>query len=293
MKRLQQPEIDDNAILEELAKNKRLKGTTYPELANQLADMIQAYNNYLLHSGNPWSIVQPIIPVKLKTGLISHYQSPPLSVKYLSDLRNSSPNVCPMCGGFHPTTLDHYLPKTDYPVWAIFSKNLVPACGCNMVRGDVVKSAHTHSVRVLHPYFDDLMKHRILTTSITHAPDFKWLNAEVICADPNHPAVDSINFHIENVIKKNRFSNWQKGQLSKLIEFPPAVIQTLSARRPVDKVSFVDALHESLYKSDRNAGTPNNWDSMLLHGLLNCPDVIDWLHERNNLLVVADVLELL
>ena len=36
--------------------------------------------------------------------------------------------VCPLCGVGHVTTLDHYLPKSRYPIHSVNPLNLVPAC---------------------------------------------------------------------------------------------------------------------------------------------------------------------
>lgn len=282
MKKLPLPQVNDDTVIRELASNQDLNKTTYPHLQNQIVHVIQAYDDYLLHGGDPWAVVQPNITENLKNGLRSHYKSPPSSVEYLSRLRKSSPDVCPMCGGFHPTTLDHYLPKTDYPVWAIFSKNLVPACGCNMARGDVVKSAYRQSVRVLHPYFDDFISDRILTTEITYNPDFKWIKAKVVCAVPNHAEVESINFHIENVINKNGFDNWQRGKLSKLTERPSAVIQKIPLRRHITEQELIVFMDDSIDDYDFECGTPNNWNSMLIHGLRQSPNLHDWLVLRHN-----------
>jgi hypothetical protein len=282
VKRLQPIQVNDEDIIRALASNQRLHRTSYPHLQHQLNDVLIAYRNYIQNRGNPWTIAMPNISEALKNALCSHYASPPESVDYLSRLRQSSPEVCPMCGGFHPTTLDHYLPKTDYAAWAIFSKNLVPACGCNMARGDVVKPLDRPAVRVLHPYFDDFLRDRILTTEITHSQNFKWIKAKVVCAAPAHPEVESINFHINNVVNKNCFDNWQRGQLTKLIEFPANVIQRLPRRRVVSMHELIESLQDCVDNYDELRGTPNNWDSMLMHGLLNTTSTHQWLLRRHN-----------
>lgn len=179
MKRLQPMIINDVDIINQIAENFRLTKTSYPHLRRHLNDFLRAYEEYERNCGNPWLLSEPIIPENLKDALRVHYDSPPDSVNYLGRLRNSSPEVCPMCGGFHPRTLDHYLPKANFATWAIFSKNLVPACGCNMARGDVVKHINDQNIRILHPYYDDVLKQRILTTEISHSNNFKWIKAKV------------------------------------------------------------------------------------------------------------------
>jgi hypothetical protein len=80
---------------------------------------------------------------------------------------------CPLCGQRVASTLDHYLPESIYPVFAVFPHNLVPACkDCNKEKGCAVPVDAGH--QAIHPYFDDFETER-------------WLYAEVIHTDP--PAV--------------------------------------------------------------------------------------------------------
>jgi hypothetical protein len=61
---------------------------------------------------------------------------------------------CPLCAQRDVGTLDHYLPRTSFPEFAILPMNLVPCCfDCNHA-----KRAHASaalSEQMFHPYFDD------------------------------------------------------------------------------------------------------------------------------------------
>ncbi|WEZ84817.1 HNH endonuclease signature motif containing protein [Rhizobium sp. 32-5/1] len=62
---------------------------------------------------------------------------------------------CPFCGISESTTLDHYLPKEQYPEFAIFPKNLVPCCShCNTKKRDRIVDAGTDVRMFLHPCYD-------------------------------------------------------------------------------------------------------------------------------------------
>lgn len=79
-------------------------------------------------------------------------------------------NICPACGQRIVTTLDHYLPKTSHPAFAVAPYNLLPCCGeCNKVKLDHVPSDAGH--QTLHPYFDDV-------------DDAIWLDASVAMTSP-------------------------------------------------------------------------------------------------------------
>ncbi|MFJ3815264.1 HNH endonuclease [Streptomyces sp. NPDC090056] len=72
---------------------------------------------------------------------------------------------CPMCGRGIATTLDHQLPKSEYPILAITPANLVPACSaCNQKKSS--KDPADASEMLLHPYFDSLGSSRWLGARI-------------------------------------------------------------------------------------------------------------------------------
>lgn len=77
---------------------------------------------------------------------------------------------CPLCGIGTVNTLDHYLPKTHFPVYSVTPNNLVPACTwCQVEKAEYY--AGTEGSQLLHPYFDDM-------------DDEVWLAAEVVAGDP-------------------------------------------------------------------------------------------------------------
>ena len=166
MKKLDFPPYIDYTIISELAKNKRLSGTSYPHLLNNLTLIQNQYAHYISNRGNAINIVSQPIANNLKTGLIKNYNTPPEQLKHLEDLRNSSPDICPMCGSSHAGTLDHILPKEDFPEWAVFSWNLVPACECNINRGRTLVGNRANNERILHPYFDTILGNRNISCTI-------------------------------------------------------------------------------------------------------------------------------
>lgn len=77
---------------------------------------------------------------------------------------------CPLCGIGTVSTLDHYLPKTHFPVYSVTPNNLVPACTwCQREKAEYY--ADTKGGQLLHPYFDDM-------------EDEVWLAAEVVAGNP-------------------------------------------------------------------------------------------------------------
>jgi len=60
-----------------------------------------------------------------------------------------------MCGFGEASTLDHYLPRIQYPEYSVFAMNLIPACArCNLLKGEVVGDLPQQ--QHLHAYFHQL-----------------------------------------------------------------------------------------------------------------------------------------
>lgn len=77
---------------------------------------------------------------------------------------------CPFCGIGTVNTLDHFLPKTHFPVFSVMPNNLVPAC--TWCQGEKLEYfATTAGEQLLHPYFDNFDQ------------DI-WLAADVVVGSP-------------------------------------------------------------------------------------------------------------
>ena len=158
------PSVDDTSKITLNSNNSRLGRTSYPHLRNQLQQVINGYTDYDANSGNAHTVSAVTISDDLKAGLKSNYKSPPKDLKFINEIRNSSPNVCPMCGSLKTGTNDHIFPKEDYPWFAVYSKNLVPACDCNSKRGQNLIDGNK---RILHPYYDRFLTQRLLSCKLT------------------------------------------------------------------------------------------------------------------------------
>lgn len=72
---------------------------------------------------------------------------------------------CPYCNHRNVGTLDHFLPKSEYPALAVTPCNLVPACmECNKKKGDYRPT--TPDDVLVHPYFENLTRDTWLTAQV-------------------------------------------------------------------------------------------------------------------------------
>jgi hypothetical protein len=125
--------------------------------------------------GNSGTIVAGDLTKKHLTDLYSSYMvgAKGPSRKIYDDLLVSAGGMCPFCGGLgHVHTLDHYLPKSSFPLYSTHPSNLVPCCrDCHTGKNSAF-GAGVHD-QTLHPYLDD---ERFFQE--------RWISAEVVRTNP-------------------------------------------------------------------------------------------------------------
>lgn len=275
MRKLPFPTFDDVAAIEALATNDRLG--SFPKLMPLVKAIKDGYAQYHASSGNAQAIAKVNIPAEEANWLRKHYKSPPICLEELDEIREENLALpCSMCGSLHAHTLDHVLPKEDHPSFAVFSRNLVPACDCNLKRGRNFLG-NAAGARVLHPYYDACLDERIFTAKFTGIGATAIADV-VIVVDAAHGQYAAIEYHLDMIIKKTGVLNWLRKQWVKFIRAPKKIVGTLNFI-PTTEQSVIDAINEHLADRDWEHDSPNNWESMFAHGLLD-PAVTNWLYQR-------------
>lgn len=73
--------------------------------------------------------------------------------------------LCPLCGQRPVDSLDHHLPKQQFPALAVVPANLVPACfACNKLKETYVPASAQQET--FHPYFDDVSRETWLVATV-------------------------------------------------------------------------------------------------------------------------------
>lgn len=80
---------------------------------------------------------------------------------------------CPYCEVGRVTTLDHFLPKENFPLLAVAPMNLVPCCrDCQAEKASFFP--HDNEQQILHPYFDPIGEQWIKAEFDTSTKSFKY-----------------------------------------------------------------------------------------------------------------------
>ncbi|WP_052749047.1 hypothetical protein [Arsukibacterium ikkense] len=282
MKGIQPFDVDDIRELQLLADNNRLG--SYPQLMSEYILFKEQYANYVDSCGDPWKIRQLPISNTFRKALIRHYDDAPQGhLQFITDFRrNLSPTLCVMCGGFGNGTLDHYLPSSVYPEYSFFSKNLIPACNCNSLRGNVVRGL-TESERVIHPYFDNFLDQRLYQAVFIGSFDAPSISIEVI--DSNHPEIDLLKFHLANVIANEATQGWFEKYWSDLSLRPYDILELVLPlpQQIVTGAALAVAIERYRNAKDKEHHTPNNWHSIFYTGLMKDLNRLEQLAEIINI----------
>lgn len=278
MKFLPLPIADDHAALDSVVHRNPLAQCQH--IANDTAVVRGRYAAYETARANPFHPLCPS-PISLLgdlgEALPNRYDVHGVELNYIDEIRDKmSPHVCPMCGAPKPRTLDHVFPQNPYPDLAIFSRNLVPACSeCNRGHQNRYKGQNPGE-RILHPYFDRFLRHRVVRATITpvdnsyETPD---LDLEVLLKQ-NSPLHTTVSYHVETVVKpagaiKAMSDIWVNLQrVPDQNRLPHVYFQTLPIGN-FTNVDFDNAVAVALGLADYEFHTPNNWKSMLFAGLAN------------------------
>lgn len=179
MIRLDKPQIQQSEVVDDCLDNMR-KNEKREKLSKAKDEIIKFSEEYdlLAECGNLSSISPKD---KSESGaskeeLISLYDDKfskkgQTARKYYDSIILSAPNgKCPQCGQRLVRTLDHYLPKSKYPLLAITPYNLIPCCSdCNKDKLDGL--FESRELETIHPYYDDF-------------DDEVWLKAILIEQEP-------------------------------------------------------------------------------------------------------------
>jgi hypothetical protein len=147
--------VDDTATFDNIAAAKRQPRRSRLTAARHV--VLDAYQNYEDNAPEvgalpPAALTDPQVEALLHAFAV---ETAPMTALRGRILNRPSVARCPFCGISESSTLDHYLPKEEYPEFATFSKNLVPSCfPCNTRKRDKILDEATNVRLFLHPHFD-------------------------------------------------------------------------------------------------------------------------------------------
>jgi 5-methylcytosine-specific restriction endonuclease McrA len=182
--------------------------------------------------GNPGVMIAGALSKQQLMDLYTHYMvgTTGPSRKIYDDLLTAEGGFCPFCGDLgHAWTLDHYLPKANFPAYSVHPSNLVPCCrDCNSGK-NASFGTHVHE-QTLHPYLDQahFFEERWVVATV-HRADPILLRFE--CAPPEHwsiPDKERVRSHFKEYKLAYRFSVQAGGEVSRIVQLRANSLKKLS-----------------------------------------------------------------
>lgn len=192
MQKVQKPMLDVKKVFTECISNYKYENLLEGYIAKIVAETTQFQEKFLnetVHEITPKSIVfeelekdKEKLFAKLYTDRFVKSTSP--GRKYYNELMGlPKRGICPLCGVRDVGSLDHYMPKSKFPILAVSPINLVAACSvCNHTKSDDIFSRFEEAT--IHPYFDDIENEEWLKAELIdmEGPVFRYY---VITSKPN------------------------------------------------------------------------------------------------------------
>ncbi|WCN36222.1 HNH endonuclease [Aneurinibacillus uraniidurans] len=175
-------------------------------------------------------------------------------------LLNAYFNLCPYCSHREVKTVDHYLPKSKFPSFAITPVNLLPCCSdCNKDKLDNYNLKEDKML--IHPYFDDIS-------------DQDWLKCKVI--DNIWPITFSYEVSdaiVDSVLKSRINNQFKLLNLNKLYadnatrEFSKRVKSLVREYNSNPSNNALDFINDNLQSYQFE--NPNSWQTKMFEALKN------------------------
>lgn len=186
----------------------------------------------------------------------------------LSAMREKKLQICPSCGeDGTPHTLDHYLPKAEFPHFSAIPANLSPMC--DICQGHkLTDTLDKDDLRIfIHPYFDQFVAKRVLRLVIGK-PYGAPHSFELVPMNGLKPDLEALLVrHVDGLRLQPRFVHFVK-------EMHGHLVRTVANIRALDQ-DVVQQLH-SFRKLEAGRGK-NGWRHIYFASVLKDESLLDWL----------------
>lgn len=206
-----------------------------------------------------------------KCSLINLYSPSENQFQYeiLSTLRRDHQLIfCPSCGAHTvPGTLDHYLPKTSFPEFAVLIANLTPMCNaCQEAKGASYLTEENKK-RFIHSYYDpiDFPIYKLEISGNLNKPKFKFEFEEEIPDD----LLELVKEHVSSVNIKPRFLSYCETKYVHLLK----TANGLRLRGNQDSLELI--LSTFLQNAELNSA--NCWEAVFYRAAIKERTLIDHL----------------
>lgn len=271
VKRLVLPAIDNGWLVDQLVAE-RQNGVNAQYFKGIQAEWRQRAKQYSAVQGDPLQVAQWATIEAVKTRFLTLYNNPQVGhVQHsiLDSLRDRKLKLCPGCGEEGtPNTLDHYLPKANYPHLAVLPANLFPLC--DICQGEKGTETTINGEKIfVHPYFDSVGDSQVYKLIIHHpfnAPHGFTLEPHPALAPPNR---DLVRRHMNGLNLEERYGSFFRDEYIRLLKLAHG-----ARGGPLDF-----AVHLASFKHYHSLRGLNVWPHVFYDGVCNDAALVDYLRQ--------------
>ncbi|SFB44398.1 hypothetical protein SAMN03159488_03879 [Pseudomonas sp. NFIX10] len=263
--------VDATDIYDEiaLAKHEPRRG----RMQRARAKVVAAYQSYDDVAPEVGDLVNAPLTRQAKEAMRHAYDvdTQPMTALRADLLKRISVARCPFCGIGESSTLDHYLPKEQYPEYSIFPRNLVPSCAtCNTRKRDRILDEETRVRMFLHPGYDLIPNLEFLAVQTRMEADALILSYRLI--RPVGMALRTFR-HLQSHFRElNLADRYRRMGLEHLGGQYPAFRRAYGLGEDAERVS--EKLNQEAQDYEEASG-PNYWLAKLYRALASDIDFCD------------------
>ncbi|WP_444885823.1 hypothetical protein [Microbulbifer sp. PSTR4-B] len=275
MKYLDSMKIDNpEAWLKEALSCRKLNVKQLESIEQELTDKYNGYNEIIDNCDTRPVDSEFLIHKEL---LINYYEAPPAKLNQLLISRRAEHGLleCPFCGNpKEPDTLDHFIPKDDWPEFSINPNNLVPQCrGCAPIKSSKYYCDEDKVSIYLHPMYTDLLSKFRFKIAVSFSEDTENVSFRLSLSKPqsiDSPSTDRVLRHFSQLGLQKRiqlycyreFKKWKELLTKKRFKVEDALNQRLSERASQEQ--------------------GRDWKTALYIGILENIDLVNYLNGLAN-----------
>ena len=272
---IENTEINDEGVFKDIIKYKHEPGKT--KLKDCKKEIFEDYLIYKQNSGALQKVIPDIrIPDETKRDLIKTYNSNPSALqKSKLMIKKNLPNIlrakCPYCLISAHSTFDHYLDKSKYPEYALFSSNLIPSCAeCNSLKSDFLCDSKGNRL-FINFIFDELPAYPFLKYILSIEGEKIVLKKVYLDFDDNEPKKQIIKNHFKKLKLIPRLEDQFDVAISTIIE---EFHEYNYSTREVKEV-----LTKKMRAWEKTRGI-NNWETCILRAIIQNNEVLQYLSKN-------------
>ncbi len=255
--------VDATATFDAIAKAKHRKTRTHMRAARP--EVIDAYDSYAQAAPEVAALAALDLTNDQKTAMRHAFTVETAPMQTLRGDLLGRPIVfrCPFCGISESSTLDHYLPKEDYPEFAILPLNLIPSCAvCNTLKRDRILVDGTDVRMFLHPCYDTVPNEEFLSVRARIQDEALILSYRIRRPDGMAQRIfRHLQAHFDVL---NLADRYRRMALDHLGEYYPTLRRTYGEDEDAGRVA--NLLIEAACDAEEASG-PNFWRAKLYRAL--------------------------